>query len=241
MAAGSPRASLLSMTSPKIVARVAGSLYLVASVVFVFAMALRPAADHIRSSPTLFRVSLAADLVATACFLLTGMALYVLLEHVDRLTAAAMVVLVTVETVVAYLADLDLYAALTIVTNADYAHELGADASRALVTLFTELHSGGLVIDELFFGIWLVPLGYLVIRSRQFPRLVGLLLIVAAVSWTGQFLANLLAPDLPYVFVIGQVGGIGEFVFVVWLLVFGIRLPAPDASAATVATSSARR
>ena len=52
----------------------------------------------------------------------------------------------------------------------------------------------------------------------------GALLLVAAMSWMGQFLANLLAPDLPYVFEVGQVGGAGEFVFVVWLLIFGIKV-----------------
>jgi uncharacterized protein DUF4386 len=71
-----------------------------------------------------------------------------------------------------------------------------------------DAHANGLVIDEMFFGLWLVPLGYLVIRSRQIPWVVGVL--VAAMSWIGQFLANLLSPGRPYVFVVGQVGGAGE-------------------------------
>lgn len=226
------------MTSPNIVARVAGSLYLFASACFVFAMVIRSgiikandsagAADDIRLSASLFRASLAVDLVSGACFLLAAMALYMLLRHVHRLAAAAMVVFVAVLVTVAYLNELNLYTALTIATNADYAHALGADASSALVSLFRDTHGNGLVIDEMFWGLWLVPLSYLVIKSNQFPRVVGVLLIVAAVNWIGQFAANLLAPGLPYITAFGQIGGIGEIVFVAWLLIFGIKPPVED-------------
>jgi Domain of unknown function (DUF4386) len=230
------------MTSPRIMARVAGALYLLASVLFVLAMFVRSgiikastaagAADDIRSSASLFRASLAVDLVSWTCFLLTAMALYVLLQHVHRLAAAAMVVFVALLVAVGYLNDLNLYTALTVATDVQYAHAFGADASNALATLFIATHSNGLVINEMFFGVWLVPLSYLVIKSGQFPRLVGVLLVVAAVDWIGQFLANLLAPGLPYVTAFGQLGGIGELVFVAWLLIVGIRLPAGSTPAA---------
>jgi len=88
---------------------------------------------------------------------------------------------------------------------------------------FIDAYGNGLVIDEMFWGLWLVPLSYLVLRSRQFPRLVGVLLIVAAVDWFGQFGADVLASGLPYVAVVGQAGGAGELVFVAYLLIAGIR------------------
>src|SRR5207244_1369153 len=112
----------------------------------------------------------------------TAMALYVLLQHVHRLAAATMVVFVALLVAVGYLNALNLYTALAIATNADYTLTLGAEAPNALVTLFIDTHFNGLVIDELFWGLWLVPLSYLVLTSRQFPRLLGVLLIVAAVN-----------------------------------------------------------
>src|SRR5215471_5553383 len=221
------------LTSPKIVARAAGSLYLFASVCFVVAMMVRSsiikasdaagAASNIRSSAFTFRASLAADLVSAAVFLLAGLALYVLLQHVHRLVAAVMVTLVAVQIGVLYLNELNLYPALAIATNARYTRAFGSDASSAMVMLFLDTYRNGLVIAELFFGLWLVPLSYLVLKSGQFPLLVGVLLIVAAVDWIGQFFADLLAPGLPYVAAVGQIGGAGELVFVAWLLIFGIR------------------
>jgi hypothetical protein len=215
-----------------VLARLAGSLYLIASVCFVVAIAIRSniegsgagseMIDRIRASTSLFRVSLTIDLISATLFLLTGMTLYLLLRHVDRLAAGAMVMLVAIEIVVIYLSDINLFNVLTIATSPAYIQALGAPASNALASLFVDAHANGLVIDEMFFGLWLVPLGYLVIRSRQIPWVVGALLLVAAISWIGQFLADLLAPGLPYVFEVGQVAGAGEFVFVAWLLLFGL-------------------
>jgi hypothetical protein len=171
-------------------------------------------------------MSLTIDLVSWTLFLLTAMALYVLLNHVHRIAAAAMVVLVAILVTVGYVNDLNLYTALTIATKADYTKALGADASNALVMLSLQTQSNGLVINELLWGLWLLPLSYLVIMSRQFPRLVGILLIVAAVNWIAQFLADLLAPGFPYPSALAQIGGAGEFVFVAWLLFSGVKLPA---------------
>jgi hypothetical protein len=228
------------MTAPKVAARAGGSLYLLSSAFFIVAILLRSrvikggsastAVNGIRASTFLFRVSLASELVSWALFLLAAMALYALLQHVSRQAAAAMVVFVVVLATVGCLSDLNLYTALTIATDANYAHTLGANESSALVRLFTDAQSGGLVVDQMFWGLWLIPLSYLVIKSRQFPQLLGFLLIIAAVNWLVQFAVGLLAPTLPYVSAIGQIGGLGELVFAAWLLVCGIRHPAVEAA-----------
>src|SRR5207244_1289424 len=131
------------LRSPKVVARIAGSLYLLASVCFVVAIAIRSSIegsgggsgliDRIRASTSLFRVSLTIDLISGTFFLLAGMALYLLLRHVDRLAAAAMVVLVAIEIVVIYLSDINLYNVLTIATNPAYIQPFGGAAEFVFV------------------------------------------------------------------------------------------------------------
>src|SRR5437763_10476998 len=79
------------LRSPKVVARIAGSLYLLASVCFVVAIALRSSIegsgggsgliDRIRASTSLFRISLTIDLVSATFFLLAGMGLYPMMRH----------------------------------------------------------------------------------------------------------------------------------------------------------------
>lgn len=221
------------MSRPKALARTAGALYLGMSVCFVVAGSLRSqvvgahpeaAAGRIRDSVILIRVSLAVDLLSAALFLLTAAALYLLLEHVNRLVAAAMVVCVALSVGIECMTLVNQYAALIIATHADYARALGQAGSDALVMLFSDLQGKGLLVDELFWGLWLLPLGYLVVKSGWFPRLVGVLLIVGGFAWLAQLFVSVLAPDLRGVASALTAGAIGELVFIVWLLVKGVEV-----------------
>jgi len=225
------------MSSPKTLARIAGLLYLGTSVPFVFAVQVRsriiePAdaaatVHNIRASATLFRVGLVADLVSWAGFLATALALYLLLKHANQLAAVAMVAFVAVMVAVGYSNTVNQYSAITIAMSAEYANGLGQAGANALVLMFTDVQGNGLDINELFFGLWLLPLSYLVIKSRYFPRVIGVLLIIAGLSWIGQFLVILLAPSLKGVISFLGVGSDAELVFIGWLLVRGARPPKP--------------
>jgi len=222
------------MIRPKALARTAGALYLGMSVCFVVAGSLRSqvvgthaeaAAERIRDSVMLFRVTLAVELMSAALFLLTAGALFLLLKHVKRLVAAAMVVCVALSVGVECMTLVNQYAALTVATHPEYARVLGQAGSDALVMLFSDLQGKGLLIDELFWGLWLLPLGYLVGKSGWFPRLVGVLLIVGGFAWLGKLFVTVLAPDLRGVASALTAGAIGELVFIVWLLVKGAKVP----------------
>src|SRR5205807_9234079 len=229
----------MTTSSPKTLARIAGLLYLGTSVPFVFAVQVRsriiePAdaaatVHNIRASATLFRVGLVADLVSWAGFLATALALYLLLKHANQLAAVAMVAFVAVMVAVGYSNTVNQYSAITIAMSAEYANGLGQAGANALVLMFTDVQGNGLDINELFFGLWLLPLSYLVIKSRYFPRVIGGLLIIAGLSWIAQFLVILLAPSLKGVISLLGVGSDGELVFIGWLLVRGARgrKPAP--------------
>ena len=67
------------------------------------------------------------------------------------------------------------FTALTVATDAGYPHALGTSGSDALTLLLVDMQHNGYVIDTLFFGLWLLPLGYLVIRSGYFPKALGVL------------------------------------------------------------------
>jgi len=227
----------MTMSSPKTLARIAGLLYLGTSVPFVFAVQARSriiepgdaaaTVHNIRASATLFRVALVADLVSWAGFLVTALALYLLLKHANQLAAVAMVALVAVMVAVGYSNTVNQYSALTIAMSAEYANGLGQAGANALVLMFTDVQGNGLDINELFFGLWLLPLSYLAIKSRYFPRVIGVLLIIAGLSWIAQFLVIVLAPSLKGVISVLGIGSDAELVFIGWLLVRGARVPRP--------------
>jgi hypothetical protein len=72
-----------------------------------------------------------------------------------------------------------------------------------------------------FFGLWLLPLAYLVVKSGYFPNALGVVLVVGGIGYFVQLFVHFLTPDLDTsigVYLTG-LSGIAELVFVVWLLV----------------------
>jgi hypothetical protein len=188
-------------------------------------------AGNIRASATLFRLGFVVDLVQATCFLFTAMALYLLLRHVNRLVAAAMVTLVAVSVAIMCLNLLNQLVALQIATDGDYASALGPAGSDVLATLFAEMQANGFLIAQVFFGLWLLPLGYLVVRSGSFPRVLGVLLALGGVGYLVDLFARFLALGAaerisPFVLAPALVG---EVAFVAWLLVKTVRVPEQDA------------
>jgi hypothetical protein len=50
----------------------------------------------------------------------------------------------------------------------------------------------------LLFGVHLVLVGYLIVRSRYIPKLIGAWLLCAGVAWVVQSVRQLLVPDAPF-------------------------------------------
>ncbi|TWJ23062.1 DUF4386 domain-containing protein [Micromonospora endolithica] len=171
------------MTTSKTLARVAGTLYLAVAVFTIFAGLVNtrivepedPAAtaDNISTSATLFRIGFVSELVGATAFLLTGMALYLLLRHVNQMAAAAMITFVAVSVAIQSLSLLNQNAALRVATGQDYSAAFGPTGSDQLTMLFADMQHDGYLIAQTYFGLWLLPLGYLVVRSGYLPQSVG--------------------------------------------------------------------
>lgn len=174
---------------------------------------------------TLFRIGFLSDLVGITCFLLLAMALHRLLQHVHRDVANAMVVFVAVAVAIMCANLLNHLAALAIATDAPIAAGFEGDGSDTLVLMFLELHESGYRIAQVFFGLWLLPLGYLVRRSGYFPRLIGTLLMVGGFGYLADvfvtFAVPSFGPDLTAV--LTTPADIGELALMGWLLVRGVR------------------
>ena len=109
-------------------------------------------------------------------------------------------------------------AALLLLNGGDYLTVFTTEQVNSLVLLFVNMHDLGYSIGTIFFGLWLLPLGYLVYKSESFPKVLGVLLIISCfgylVDLTALFLFDI---ELG----IGFVTAVGEMIFIVWLLVKG--------------------
>ncbi len=195
------------MNSPKRLARIAGLLYLIVGIfggfaagyatpkVYVAGDAAATAANILANSG-LVRLSVVADLVQATVFVFLAMTLYVLLRDANRNAARAMVLLVAIATTVMCLNEVFQFAALRVASDGSYAAAFGTAGSVALVMLLMDLHHYGFLIAQIFFGLWLAPLGYLTYRSKMFPKALSVVLIVAAAAYLVDTLAAFLAPAI---------------------------------------------
>jgi hypothetical protein len=134
--------------------------------------------------------------------------------------------------------ELNSIAALVLVRGADFLSIFENSQRDALAMLFLNLHGRGFVVAEIFWGLWLFPLGMLVYRSRFLPRFLGVWLVLAGVAWVMLSLTGLLLPQYEdRVYTYTQPAVLGEVAFMLWLLIKGARPSAVDATALSPAAA----
>jgi hypothetical protein len=102
----------------------------------------------------------------------------------------------------------------------------------ALGLFFLRLHHHGLIVDQIFWGLWLFPFGLLVMRSRFLPRALGLLLLVNGMAYVAVSVTSLVAPDFLRVVSLATLPALlGELWIMLWLLIKGVRVPPPIVAA----------
>jgi hypothetical protein len=232
------------MNSLKKTARVAGLLYLLVLVFVFFAgfvysslVAAGDAAEtahNIVANEWLFRSGFVSDLVHQTCFLLLAWALYVLLKPVNRNFALLMVLFVLVAVAIQCINLLIQFAALELLSGAGYLTPFEADELHAQVMVFLNLHDHGILVAQIFFGLWLLPLGYLVYKSGFLPRILGVLLMIGCFGYLLDFFQYFLFPNYEVITYPGlAVATIAEFSLCGWLLIKGVRTQQPAAMEAS--------
>jgi hypothetical protein len=226
----------VSEFSPKRLARTAGVLYLLVALFGGFAEGfLEPAmyvpgdaaatTENVVGNAGLVSLGVVSDLVNQAVFVFLALTLYILLKHVHHSAARAMVVLVTVATGIASLNVVFEFAGLQVATGAVDLSSLGSEGSDGIVLLLLDTQHYGLLIAQIFFGLWLVPLGYLAHKSGWFPKPLAVLLVVAAGCYLVDVLTAFLVPDfnqLIHAFIIIPVVAIAEIWIAGYLLTIGV-------------------
>jgi hypothetical protein len=227
--------------------RFAGLLYALVSIPGVFALLYVPSkiivhgdatatAANIAAHESLFRLGIAAQLISQILFLWVALALYDLLKDVNRRKALFMLGLVVVPLPIALLNELNAIAALVLVRGADFLSVFDKPQRDALAMLFLNLHSHGFGIAEIFWGLWLFPLGLLVYRSGIFPRILGVLLIVACFAYVVESFAPWVLPQYDDILSWWTAKlRLGELLFMFWLLIIGAK-PKPSAVRASSAS-----
>ncbi len=228
-------------------ARVAGAVYLLLAVTTAFSLIYIPrtlivrgnataTANNILAHETLFRLGIVADLISAVIFIFLVLALYRLLNGVNKTHASLMVTLVLVSAAVGFMNVLSNIAALTLFRGADFLAVFEKPQRDALAMLFLGLSGQGIVINEIFWGLWLFPFGVLVFRSGFLPRFLGVWLIINGFAYLTMSFTGLLLPQ--YENMVSNIAFpalLGEMAIMLWLLIKGAKPQPLDAAASSLA------
>ncbi len=221
-------------TSPIIYARVAGFLYLflyfplnIFGFLYVPSGLVVPGnavstASNIMASESLFRLGIVSTLMGQVVGVLVILALYKLLKPVNKDVAVLMVLFGLVAVPIGVLNEFNLFAIPLLWHNPDHLTVFTADQLPASVSLLLNWHDTGVRVDEIFWGLWLVPMGYLVFKSGFLPRILGVLLVIVCVGYLIQDFAAFLLPDLKVNIILFT--GWGKLLLPLWLLIKGVNV-----------------
>jgi hypothetical protein len=223
------------MNSLNKTARMAGFLYLMYMVTTIAADVLGRSpliiygdavttAQNIMASEWQFRIGITGDLVSAVFFLLAAWALYALLKSVNK-DLALLFLLLNLGGVAVYSINLlNQFAAVLLLSGADYLKVFQTGQLQSLAMFFLNLHHNGYWIAQIFFGAWLFPLGYLVYKSGFLPRILGIVMMIHFVGWTMTSLQFFLFPGFTAItYVTYPLGFISEFGLTLWLLIMGAK------------------
>ncbi len=218
-------------------ARHAGFLYLIVAITGLFSFFVNKklivsgdattTANNILAPVSLFNLSIVSELIMATCWILTALALYQLFKSVNKNHAILMVSLVLVGSAITFVNVINKITAMLILNGSGYLTVFEINQLQALAMLFIDLSQNGVFICYIFFGLWLFPLGLLVLRSGYFPKIVGrimgVLLIIAGAGYlikffTFFFFLNFNSAITSYTF-------FGELFLLLWLLIKGVTIP----------------
>jgi hypothetical protein len=215
-------------------ARVAGLLYVLSSLFGLVRLIYIPGAlfvhgnaaatsSNIASRELLFRFGIVSYLLCNILWIFAILAFYRLLKGVDQALAVLMVILGLMVTPISLVNTVNDVAALLFARGADFLALFDKAQREALVVLFLNLHHQLDLADDSL-GLFFIPFGLLVYKSRFLPRILGLWLMVVCFAYLALSFTGFMFPAYENaVFSIAQPVLLGEAAMMLWLLIMGAK------------------
>jgi hypothetical protein len=227
----------LNKMTPQKTARIAGLLYFFFLILGIFSFFYVPSqifvegdasatARNIVTNQLLFRFGIVSNLIGQITFLFLVLLLYQLFEKVNKMYARLMVALVIASVPITFIVILNQLASLALLSEADFLKSLSQSQLHTLSLLFYNFYNDGIIVVGLFWGLWLYPFGYLVIKSKFLPKILGILLLIGCFCYLIDSLSFLLLPNYRNMIssILTLPTAIGEVSMIFWLLIKGVKV-----------------
>jgi hypothetical protein len=181
-------------------------------------------ASHVLAHEMLFRWGMLAETLGAVIFIGLALALYRLFEGVDRHRSRQLLALVLLSSALGLTAVVFDAAALLVFRGGDPFAAFDTRTRETVGMLLIRMHGQAIGINQMFWGLWLLPFGWLVVHSNFLPRWLGYWLMLNGLAWVVLAVTWFLAPDYTAaLFRYFQPVFMAELAAMLWLLVLGAK------------------
>ncbi|MYY43961.1 DUF4386 domain-containing protein [Elizabethkingia anophelis] len=219
------------------ISRITGLLYLVIVVTGMFSLAYVPKQlfdwnspartfENIMANETLFRLSIASSVICYITFIFLPFFLYRLLESTNETVAKIMAILAIISVPISLINLQHKYDILSLIEIAKQQKVVPKQEIYDQTMLFLNQYDNGILIVTVFWGLWLLPFGFLVYKSGFFPKILGVLLMLGCFGYLVNFFGNTLSDNYDTLGVksyFGLLPAIAEIGMCLWLLLVGAK------------------
>ena len=213
--------------------RLAGLFYLVMILFGMFAQITRSNVltfgdinilERIMNSVFILRIAFLSDLLMILFYFLTAWVLYNVLKSVDK-SQSLLFFTFTIVSVSIMSVNMINHIAIIEINTSEYFQISKNYDLKSLSQLFSKFHSYGYLIAQVFFGLWLLPLGNIIIKYKIMPKYFGIMLIAASFGHLLEIIVTFVFPEYSFIIFPGLIiSMIGEFSFCFWLLLKGLKI-----------------
>lgn len=218
-------------------AKLAGAIYLIIAVVGGFSIGYMPSelfiegdagatAQNITNNLSLFHLAIAGDIIVLLLEVLLTVMLYQLFKPVSGTLARVATFARLAMSIVMAINLLNYLVPSILLSKADYLSAFTQEQLNALTLVFIEAHSYGVYVWQLFFGLHMLALGWLIIKSGYFYKAIGVLIMLGSIGYGGDSFVRFVGLNVGAVpIVIGvflAMAVIGELALAFWLLIKGV-------------------
>lgn len=179
--------------------------------------------SNLINSGTEARLRLVFELVIVVSQALAAVWFYKLFESINKWAATVLCIWGTVNAMLIMVSAISMSSAINIANTAS----LNFQEKIPLIALLTNIISNTWSAGGLFFGLWLIPMGYIVIRSKRMPVWLGRILVIGGAGYLLQTFMKAIGMQASWSDLLVMPATAGEFWMIGYLLIFGIR---PDPS-----------
>ncbi len=220
-------------------AKYAGLLYLLIAISGGFSIGYMPSVIVVAGDPAtttqnmmdhlgLFRLGILGDIVVLLLEIVLTVILYQLTKPANQTIAMIALFSRLAMSIVMGLNLLNYLIPFHLLNGADNLSAFELDELQSLSMVFLEAHQYGVYIWGLFFGLHLVALGYLVFKSKYFPKVLGAMMGIGSLGYLLESIGeitltnNEVLSTLIIAFLV--IATVGELSFTSWLLIKGINI-----------------